>query len=95
MVIKFQGIKVSVPDPSSDGAKEFAIPDRLWDLWNANKELCKTHGFFIEKRDDEWVGIYRPFAIFAKGTKRLEDEKSEQVHLLGDLFVPEMFDIGF
>ena len=95
MVIHFQGAKVSVPTPSSDGAKEFDIPPRLWELWKEKKHICKAHGFYIERRGDKWVGIYRPFAIFAEGTKRLEDEKSKQAHLPRDLFVPEMFDIGF
>ena len=75
MVIQIKGVSVLIPDASSDGAKEFDIPDGLWDLWSKNKGLCKAHGFFIEKRQDKWIGIYRPFAIFAYGTKRLENEK--------------------
>ena len=96
MIINFQGIQVSVPNPSTNGAKEFVIPDGLWDVWKKNKGLCKAHGFFIEQRNNEWVGIYRPFARFAEGTKRVREEQSEiDQSKKMDLYVPEIFDIGF
>ena len=33
IVIVFQRIEVSVPNPTTDGAKTFEIPTLLWDLW--------------------------------------------------------------
>ena len=99
MIIQFQGVLVSVPNPSIDGAKAFHIPDELWELWKEKKHICKAHGFYIEKRDGEWVGIYRPFTRFGEGTKRVQREKSEQEAaqetLQESLYVPEIFDIGF
>ena len=72
MIIDFQGILMDIDgDPATDGEKTFAITDDFWEKWNEDKGLCKVYGFFIEKRGSEFIGIYRPYAIYAEGTKRL------------------------
>ena len=79
MRVDFDGISVQVfGDPATCGQKEFDLTTEFWQKWNKNKGLCKAHGFDVQRENDEWVGIYHPYAIFAEGTKRLNRESSEK-----------------
>ena len=58
-------------DPATDGAKYFEPTQALWSWWHHDKQECRYHGFDLKKKDGEWMGVYRPFAPLAEGTKRL------------------------
>ena len=79
MLVNFDGISINVlGDPATDGKKEFDVTDAFWEKWNQDAAKCKQHGFSIRFENNQYVGIYSPFAIYAEGTKRLYDERVEK-----------------
>lgn len=77
MRITLKGFSVEIPDADQDGQHEFPLTDRFWDLWQKNSGLCKVFGFYIERQSNNWVGVYRPFAKYAEGSKRLRREDND------------------
>ena len=71
MKITLADVTVEIPNADQDGIHTFELSDSFWALWHKEKGLCKAFGFYIEKRRHRWVGIYKPYARFAEGSKRL------------------------
>ena len=70
---------IDVPNADKDGEHSFLLSKAFWELWREDRAMCKLYGFFIEKDGDDWVGVYRPFAPFAEGTKRLAMQKEGNI----------------
>ena len=77
MKITLADVTVEIPNADPDGIHTFELSDSFWALWHKEKGLCKAFGFYIEKRRPRWVGIYKPYARFTEGSKRLQKETYE------------------
>lgn len=79
MEIQFKDMVVEVPDADQDGPHYFRLNGLFWEVWNRDKSLCKLHGFDVERDGSGWIGVYRPFALFGEGTKRLARYKEGNI----------------